>query len=327
MHPTLEQLHAFDSGQMAEPDASAIEDHLATCADCMAQVEHGLVPDSLSELIRSACQGDRVETTPVLTRFVPTGYELIEPIGRGGMGVVFKARQRALGRLVAFKQIRAGLDADPDELARFQTEAKAAARLAHPGIVRVFDVGQQDGLPYIAMELVEGGNLANRLAGGPLPPTDAAALVEALALAVHHSHVHGIVHRDLKPANILLTPELVPRITDFGLVKLDDAVGRTQTGVLLGTPCYMAPEQIDSRGAGPAVDIYALGAILYECLVGASTIPGGGAARCSRADPNPGAAGGGSAASGTAARLADDLHEVPGERPPPALSERGRTRR
>jgi eukaryotic-like serine/threonine-protein kinase len=268
MHPTLKQLQALDSGQMAEPDASTIEDHLATCADCMALVERGFGCDSLSELIRVACRRDRAGTTPILTRFVPTGYELIEPIGRGGMGVVFKARQRALGRLVAFKQIRAGLDADPNELARFQTEAKAAARLTHPSIVRVFDVGEQDGLPYIAMELVEGGNLADRLAGGPLPPKEAATLVETLALAVHHSHVHGIVHRDLKPANILLTPELVPRITDFGLVKLDGGVGSTQTGVLLGTPRYMAPEQIRSRDAGPSVDIYALGAILYECLGG-----------------------------------------------------------
>ena len=118
-------------------------------------------------MIRVACRRNRAGTAPILARYVPTGYELIEPIGRGGMGVVFKARQRALGRLVALKQIRAGLDADPKELARFQTEAQAAARLAHPNIVRVFDVGQQDGLPYIAMELVEGGNLAERLASGP----------------------------------------------------------------------------------------------------------------------------------------------------------------
>ena len=250
MHPTLEQLQAFDDGRLAEPDASTIEDHLATCSECLARVERGFSADSLLEMIRVVCQCDRAGDAPVLAGRVPTGYELIEPIGRGGMGVVFKARQRALGRLVAFKQIRAGLDADPNELARFQNEARAAARLTHPGIVRIFEVGQQDGLPYIAMELVEGGNLADRLRGGPLPPRDAAALIESLALAVHHSHEHGIVHRDLKPANILLTPEFVPRITDFGLVKLDDAIGPTQTGVLLGTPCYMAPEQIDAHDAG-----------------------------------------------------------------------------
>ena len=198
----------------------------------------------------------------------PTGYELLEPIGRGGMGVVFKARQRALGRMVALKQIRAGLDADAQELARFHAETLAAARLAHPNIVKVFDVGQQDGLPFIAMELVEGGRLPDRLANGPLPPHEAAVLVESLARAVEHAHQQGIVHRDLKPANILLAPDLTPRIVDFGLVKFQDRPSETKSGALLGTPRYMAPEQAAGDVATPAVDIHALGAILYECLTG-----------------------------------------------------------
>ena len=267
-HPTSEQLEAFDRGAVEEPDASAIEDHLVTCATCQAHVEQSSSEDDLTRLIRTIGETHRAVAPPVVPAQFPTGYELLEPIGRGGMGVVFKARQRALGRLVAIKQIRAGLDADPKELTRFQNEAAAAARLAHPNIVPVFDVGQENGLPYIAMELVEGGSLADRLKSGPLPTGDAAALIETLAGAIHHAHDNGIIHRDLKPANILLTADATPRITDFGLVKLEGAAGATQSGTLLGTPRYMAPEQTEAGPTGSAVDIHALGAILYECLTG-----------------------------------------------------------
>ncbi len=268
MHPTLEQLEAFDRGDIAEADASTIEDHLVTCSDCSARLSAAASQDQLVRLVRAAALGNHRPLAPPVSGEMKSGYDLLEPIGRGGMGVVFKARQRALGRLVALKQIRAGLDADPSELLRFQTEAEAAARLAHPNIVRVFDVGVQDGSPYIAMELVEGNSLAQRLGAGPLQPPEAAVLVEKLARALDHAHVHGVVHRDLKPANILLTADLTPRIVDFGLVKFEGAAALTQTGAIIGTPRYMAPEQSVGGPAGYAVDIYALGVILYECLTG-----------------------------------------------------------
>jgi serine/threonine-protein kinase len=267
-HPTPEQLAAFDRGDIAEADAAAIEDHLATCPECLARLESGSGQDDLLRLVRAASRGDRAGTPPIVARHIPTGYELIEPIGRGGMGVVFKARQRALGRLVALKQIRAGLDAAPKELARFQGEAEAAAMLSHPHIVRVFDVGQQDGLPYIAMELVEGGSLADRLAGGPLRPAEAAALIADLARALQHAHENGIVHRDLKPSNILFATDQSPRIADFGLVKFEGIPGTTLSGALVGTPRYMAPEQVEGKEVGPSADIHALGVLLYECLTG-----------------------------------------------------------
>jgi tetratricopeptide (TPR) repeat protein len=268
MHPTPEQLEAFDRGDIAESEASTIEDHLVTCPECSARLSETSCQDELVRLVRAARQTPRGAVPPVVSLQIPGGYEVLEPIGRGGMGVVFKARQRALGRLVALKQIRAGLDADPKELIRFQTEAEAAARLAHPNIVRVFDVGQQDGFPYIAMELVEGGSLADRLRRGPFPPVGAAALLEKLARALEHAHENGVVHRDLKPANILLAIDASPRIADFGLVKFDGASMLTQSGAILGTPCYMAPEQTGLGRVGPGVDIYALGVILYECLTG-----------------------------------------------------------
>ncbi len=270
MHPTSEQLEPFDRGEIDEADASAIEEHLATCATCQALTVQGSSDDRFIRLIRAVGQevGTAVAKAPALPAQAPRGYDLLEPIGRGGMGIVFKARQRALGRLVALKQVRAGIDADPKELARFRTEAEAAARLAHANIIQVFDVGQQDGIPYIAMELVEGGSLADRLATGPFRPAQAAALFETLARAVQHAHEHGIVHRDLKPANILLARDGSPRIADFGLVKLEGVSGPTQSGALLGTPRYMAPEQTTGGFTGGAVDIHALGAILYECLTG-----------------------------------------------------------
>jgi WD40 repeat protein/tRNA A-37 threonylcarbamoyl transferase component Bud32 len=222
------------------------------------------------------------------------GHEILEELGRGGMGVVYKARHLRLQRLVALKMIRSVELAGAEELLRFHREAQAVARLAHPNIVQVFEVGvagpPHDGLPFFSMELVEGGTLAQRLAETPLPPAEAAALVETLARAVHHAHQHGIVHRDLKPANVLfrtegpglrteakkdsLSPQssvLSPVVSDFGLAKkLDEVVEATRTGAVVGTPSYMAPEQAagKGKGVGPAADVYALGAILYECLTG-----------------------------------------------------------
>jgi hypothetical protein len=199
------------------------------------------------------------------------GYEILGVLGRGGMGVVYQARQVGLGRLVALKMILAGTHAGPDEVARFRREAEAAARLQHPHIVQIHEIGVHNGLPYFSLEHVEGGSLAQKLAGTPLPARQAAKLVETLARAVHTAHQRGIVHRDLKPGNILLTGDGTPKVADFGLAKrLDDPAGQTATGAILGTPSYMAPEQAGGkhRQIGPAADVYALGAILNDVLTG-----------------------------------------------------------
>jgi serine/threonine-protein kinase len=199
------------------------------------------------------------------------GYEIEAILGRGGVGIVFRARHLRLNRPVAVKMLLAGAYAGPHERERFQREAEAEAGLRHPHIVQVHDVGEHGGRPYFTMELVEGGSLAKKLAGTPLPVRPAAALVVTLAEAVQVAHQGGIVHRDLKPANILLTADGTPKISDFGLARrLQGDAGLTQSGVLLGTPSYMAPEQAQGQAPviGPAVDIYALGAILYELLTG-----------------------------------------------------------
>jgi serine/threonine-protein kinase len=188
------------------------------------------------------------------------------------MGVVYKARQGGLNRLVVLKMIRAGAHASPAERDRFRTEAEAVARLRHPNIVQIYEVGETDGQPYLALEFVDGGSLAQELAGAPLPACQAAELLARLAPAVHAAHQAGIIHRDLKPANVLLQAHGsqpvgldTPKVTDFGLAKrLDGGTGQTQSGDVLGTPSYMAPEQAEgkSRAIGPATDVYALGAIL-----------------------------------------------------------------
>ena len=199
------------------------------------------------------------------------GYEILDELGRGGMGVVYRARQVGLNRPVALKMILAGSHAGPNERARFRIEAEAVARLQHPNIVQVYEVGECDGRPFLSLELVEGGGLERKLAGVPQPPREAASLVEVLARAVHHVHRHGILHRDLKPSNVLLTTEGVPKITDFGLAKLlDSDSGQTPTEALIGTPGYMAPEQASghARLISARSDVYALGAILYESLTG-----------------------------------------------------------
>jgi eukaryotic-like serine/threonine-protein kinase len=199
------------------------------------------------------------------------GYEVEAVLGRGGMGVVYKARHPRLNRTVALKMLLAGPYAGPGELERFLREAEMVAGLRHANIVQVHEAGDVDGRPYFTMEFVEGGSLAQKLAGTPQPARQAAALVAAVAEAVHAAHQRGIVHRDLKPGNILLTADGTPKLTDFGLARrLEGAAGLTQSGAPLGTPSYMAPEQAEgrSREVGPAADTYALGAILYELLTG-----------------------------------------------------------
>jgi WD40 repeat protein len=187
------------------------------------------------------------------------------------MGVVYRARQVKLNRMVALKMILAGGHASAADLIRFRSEAEAVARLQHPNIVQIHEVGEHGGLPFFSLEYVPGGSLADRLAGTPWTPEPAARLMAALARAMHAAHEAGVIHRDLKPANVLLDKEGEPKVTDFGLAKrLDDGAGPTRTGAIMGTPSYMAPEQAGgkSKEVGPAADIYALGAILYELLTG-----------------------------------------------------------
>ncbi len=198
------------------------------------------------------------------------GYVVLEEVGRGGMGVVYKARQLALDRLVALKMIRVCYHTE-EERRRFQAEGQALASLQHPHVVQVYEVGEVEGQPFLALEWAQGGGLDRRLAGKPQPPAEAARLVEVLARTTYAVHRRGIVHRDLKPSNVLLGENGAPKITDFGLAKkLDSTAGETASGAVLGTPGYMAPEQAagQARAVGPAADTYSLGAILYEALTG-----------------------------------------------------------
>lgn len=214
-------------------------------------------------------------------------YELLEKIGEGGMGVVFTARQSGLDRVVALKMIQRGALASETDVARFRAEAAAAAQLEHPHIVPVYEVGEHDGQPYFSMKHIAGTTLARRLAEGPLPPREAAALLLPVCRAIAYAHDNGIVHRDLKPSNILVDTSGTALVSDFGLAKrivagqpplpaaADFQKGPlpeplTRTGAILGTPSFMSPEQAaGSRGeVGPASDVYSLGAILYDCLTG-----------------------------------------------------------
>jgi formylglycine-generating enzyme required for sulfatase activity len=201
------------------------------------------------------------------------GYEILGILGHGGMGVVYRARQLGANRLVALKMIRAVEHASPTERLRFQIETEAVARLQHPHIVQLHEVGEVRGQPFFSLEFCDGGTLSEQLKKKRPTPNEAAALIETLARAMHYAHLRGVVHRDLKPGNVLLAgAERVAKITDFGLAKRIDAEARevSQSGAIMGTPAYMAPEQAAGkvRDTGPAADVYTLGALLYECLTG-----------------------------------------------------------
>jgi pimeloyl-ACP methyl ester carboxylesterase len=280
-HPTHDVLLHFLRRELDPEQERTVDLHIGSCPDCertLAQLAGG-VPWPLNPVARLVGDptlvpdrtviGTGVSPPSALLVEVP-GYEVIAEVGRGGMGVVYKAWQIQLGRVVALKVMPAG--ADPEQRRRFRNEAEAVARLAHPGIVQIHDVGEHEGQPFLVLEFIDGGSLGQRLDGKPWPAPDAARLVEDLARAIHEAHQHGVVHRDLKPSNVLLQKgDLSPKVTDFGLAKfLAGASQQTQAGDILGTPSYMAPEQATGQNnqIGPATDVYALGATLYELLTG-----------------------------------------------------------
>ena len=263
-------------------------------------------------------------------------YDLLGEVGRGGMGVVYKARHRELNRVVALKMVLAGEFASASQRLRFRREAELAARVRHAHIVQVYEVGQVGDRPYLAMEWVEGGTLADRLDGTPWPARAAARLVGTLARAIDAAHRQGVIHRDLKPANILVQPAeeadsggvrsgrdgagplggLVPKITDFGLARtVQGQAGLTRTGFTVGTPEYMAPEQAggDSGQVGPAVDVYALGVILYQLLTGRPPFRGESPAEVLRASASAPPMRAAAARAAGAARPGDDRAQGPRE--------------
>jgi serine/threonine protein kinase len=332
--PDRSDLEHLARGQLPEPEADRVGRHVLGCSACAALLNDYLAADPLLRDLQAPRQPsldhplidalvERLVGSPpeVTANAVPSGsatqvgaategavpqkalpgYDLLEELGRGGMGVVYQARKRGLNRLVAIKMILAGRHAGPEELARFRREAAAVARLRHPHIVQIYEIGEHDGCPFFSLEYVEGDSLATLVKSTPQLGRAAAALVETLARALQYAHERGIVHRDLKPANVLLrrkSPEskppseferasgpeghpgvsqFEPLVTDFGLAKLVAATGditgspaQTQSQAQMGTPNYMAPEQAagKSREAGPAADVYSLGAILYELLTG-----------------------------------------------------------
>lgn len=296
--PSRDDLARLLDERLAAPDAALVEFHVEQCLACqdtltqLARSEFLALSPGIAVDRRTPAPELRADFLQLLRQSMPVaadapsqstatttgpklpdvaGYQILGEVGRGGLGVVYRARDSTLGRVVALKMILAGMHAGQRDRDRFNAEAAAVARLQHPNIVQIFAVGDENGCPYLALEYVPGGTLAQKLNGAPIAPRSAAELVETVARALHVVHGQGIVHRDLKPANVLLTADGTPKVTDFGLAKqLDVGSANTQTGAILGTPSYMSPEQ--AAGArthiGPAADVYALGAILYEMLTG-----------------------------------------------------------
>lgn len=215
-------------------------------------------------------------SVPMLGQF--GDYELLEEIGRGGQGVVFRARQKSLNRTVALKVISLGQWASKTHVMRFRREAEAAARLEHPGIVPIHEVGERDGSCYFSMQFIQGGQLDDSVQDKPMPGRQAAELIAKIARIVHHAHEHGILHRDIKPGNILLDVKGEPHLTDFGLARLVESESSvTQTLDVMGTPSYMAPEQAvgNNTATSSVTDVYGLGAVLYQLLTGQPPFAGG----------------------------------------------------
>jgi len=242
----------------------------AACSECGAPLPAGASAESSCPrcLLSLGLSGAAAPASTAAPRRFGR-YELVAPVGRGAMGVVWRARDPSLDRHVALKLIAAGQFADEEEVANFRREARATAQLSHPNAVPVFEVGDHDGQPYFTMELVEGQSMAELVRGAPLPPERAAHYVRLIADAMHAAHALGIVHRDLKPSNVLVDKLDRPRVTDFGLahrVAVDASL--PAGGGAVGTPSYMPPEQAAGRKADPRSDVYGLGAILYELLTG-----------------------------------------------------------
>jgi serine/threonine-protein kinase len=312
--PNPEELWAYLVGRLPLPLLERIGGHLSDCTSCQlavasvsdegdylaSNVRHCLEPAAFldepecerlaARALEFTGQGDADTppasgsgaSVPALPGHGPVPelfgkFRLLHLLGRGGMGVVYKALEVPLDRVVALKMVLAGAYAEPQELARFQVEARAVARLDHPNVVRIFEAGDCDGLPYFSMELVEGGTLAQRVKDWPFAPHEAAEQILAVARGMQAAHQKGIVHRDLKPANVLLSSAGTPKVADFGLAKfLDSELVATRSNVAMGTPSYMAPEQAAgrTRDTGPTTDVWALGVMLYEMLTGHKPFPG-----------------------------------------------------
>ncbi|HZL90102.1 MAG TPA: serine/threonine-protein kinase [Pirellulaceae bacterium] len=279
------ELEAFlDNHDRMRALADPVRQLLAPPAGLPVRAPSESTLDAAEPAAKLAAAGNQAATLPRLGTF--GDYELLKELGRGGMGVVFKAIHARLHRIVALKMVVAGSLASTEELERFRIEAQSAAGMLHPGIVPIFEVGECQGLPYFSMGLVEGISLADRIAQGPVPPLEAVRLLRKIVDAVCYAHSQGVIHRDLKPANVLLAcgdgsnwgggdaislDSCQPQITDFGLAKRIGAGSRlTATGQVLGTPSYMPPEQASGRvhEVGETADVYSLGAILYAMLSG-----------------------------------------------------------